>query len=309
MATLIRCFSINSIATVSVIFSSMLHPAVTSIVELKNAQWRLCINPSLGGSVVGLWMGNTPVLRPADAQASHAGQTSAYPLVPYSNRIGHGQMHWNGQNYAIHNGFNTEPHALHGVGFMRAWSVIAQQAHSLLLRLVHQPDTYWPFAFEVEQRFELLEDGLRLSLCARNTDPRNQPMGLGWHPYFVRRPTVTLTLPVHTQWMAGDNVLPREPIAVDGLQGPVNAMQLDHCFAGTGSVALMEDAALRVTLEATSGYWVVYTPTSAPFFCVEPVTHLNNAVQQPRPREHGLVALDPGESLHQTVTLRGQRCA
>jgi aldose 1-epimerase len=283
------------------------HLMASHLVELRLAGWRLSVDPLLGGCAMGLWLDETPILRPASAGATHAGQSAAFPLVPYSNRIGQGRLRWEGENYTLSNGFDTEPHALHGVGFMRAWTVVERSAQALLLRLVHAPDAYWPFAFEAEQRFELLGDGLRYTLRARNTDYRSQPMGLGWHPYFVRRPSATLDLPVHTHWIAGDDVLPREPKAVGGLRGSVEAMRLDHCFEGAGSVALMADAELRTALQADSRYWVVYTPADADFFCVEPVTHLNNAVQQAQPLAHGLVVLAPGEAIGQSTVLRSQR--
>lgn len=258
---------------------------------------------------MGLWLENTPILRTAPAGASHAVHSAAYPLVPYSNRIGQGQMRWEGASHRLGNGFNTEPHALHGVGFMREWTVVERSGQALRLRLVHTPDTYWPFAFEAEQNFELLGDGLRHTISARNTDTRSQPMGLGWHPYFVRRAGATLDLPVHTQWLASEDLLPREPTALEGLRGAVDAMRLDRCFEGAGSVAQMADGEMKITLEADSRYWVVYTPADADFYCVEPVTHLNNAVQQTNPLAHGLVALAPGESFSQASVLRCQRSA
>ena len=267
------------------------------------------VAPALGGCVVGLWCGDTPVLRPAPEGASHAGQSAAYPLVPYSNRIGQGQMQWAGQTYPLRNGFNGEPHALHGVGFMRAWTVVAHTGDRLQLRLVHQPDAFWPFAFEAEQTFALRADGLDFTISARNTDQRDQPMGLGWHPYFARRAGCWLDVPVHTQWLAGEDLLPREPQAVAGLHAAVADLRLDHCFEGAGCSAEMADAELRLTLEADSRYWVVYTPAAADFYCVEPVTHLNNAVQQAEPLQHGLVSLAPGGTLRQSVRLRGQRAA
>jgi len=277
-----------------------------SVVELQKAAWRLRVDPAMGGSVMGLWLGATPVLRPAPDGASHAGQSAAYPLVPYSNRIGQGQMAWHGRTYTVRNGFNAEPHALHGVGFMRAWTVVEHSADTLLLRLNHQPDAFWPFAFEAEQRFELQGDGLCFTLSARNTDSQPQPMGLGWHPYFVRRPDSALDLPVHTQWLAGDDLLPRESTAVEGLHGAVADMRLDHCFEGASCVAGLSDPEITVSLEADSGYWVVYTPTDSAYFCVEPVTHLNNAVQQTDPLQHGLVELLPGDTLRQRVRLTAQ---
>lgn len=278
-------------------------------IELHHADWRLQVDPGLGGSVLGLWLGETPVLRPAPENATHAGEHAGYPLVPYSNRIGLGRMDWRGEQHSLKNGFNGEPHALHGVGFMRPWTVVEQHTALLVVRLVHEPDAFWPFAFEAEQRFELGAEGLGLTMSARNTDARVQPMGLGWHPYFVRRPGSTLDLPVHTQWLAGEDVLPRNPQAVTGVQAAVADLRLDHCFEGAGCVARLTDGVLDLTLAADSRYWVVYTPMDAAFFCVEPVTHLNNAVQQAEPLQHGLVALNPGGELRLHVQLKGRRCA
>ena len=277
-------------------------------IELQHADWRLQVDPGLGGSVLGLWLGGTPVLRPTPDSATHAGQSAAYPLVPYSNRIGQGRMDWRGEHHSLRNGFNDEVHALHGVGFMRPWTVVEHQAGVLVLRLVHVADAFWPFAFEAEQRFELGAGGLGLTMSARSTDARPQPMGLGWHPFFVRRPASTLDLPVHTQWLAGEDVLPRMPQAVPGVRGAIAGMRLDHCFDGAGSVARLTDGELDLRLEADSRYWVVYTLMDAGYFCVEPVTHLNNAVQQADPLAHGLVELCPGEELRLHVRLTARRC-
>jgi aldose 1-epimerase len=269
----------------------------TDFIELNKAQWRLSVNPALGGSVMGLWHGDQAVLRPASKGATHAAQCSAFPLVPYSNRIGHGHMRWEGVDYVVRNGFDEEAHGLHGVGFMRPWQVVERNAESVRLRLVHTPDTFWPFAFEAEQHFQLQNDGLSYTITARNIDTRSQPMGLGWHPYFVRQANSELKLPVHTQWLSGEDLLPKAAQAMEGLAGLVNGMQLDHCFEGADCTAQFDGDGQRLTLDADSRYWVVYTPTDADFYCVEPVTHLNNAVQQPDPQTHGLVALGAGEAM------------
>ena len=275
-------------------------------VELRNAEWRLVVNPAMGGCVLGLWLGDIPVLRPAPADAKRAGQSAAYPLVPFSNRIGSGKMLWSGEQFALRNGFNDEPHALHGVGFMSTWQMVGQSETSLVLRLTHQPDEFWPFAFVAEQQFELREDGLRYTIRARNTDTRSQPMGLGWHPYFARRPGVNLDLPVHTHWLSAKDKLPTEPKTIEGLNGAVAGMRTDHCFEGGQGGASLSDSELNITLWADSRYWVVYTPENADFFCVEPVTHLNNAVQCDDPQKHGLVELLPGVVLLQQAFLSGK---
>lgn len=282
----------------------------STTIELQAADWRLCVNPVLGGSVIGLWLGTTPILRNAPEDASHVDQCAAYPLLPYSNRIGNGQLSWRRQDFHLRNGFSDEPHGLHGVGFMRAWDTVTQSQTHLRLRLQHQPDAYWPFAFSAEQEFELSPAGLRVVLRLRNTDRRAQPMGLGWHPFFVRRAESTFDVPVHTRWPSGKDKLPLAPCAVKGVRGAVADMRLDDCCEGRHhAVAVLSDAILRVTLQADSRYWVIYTPRDAPFYCVEPVTHLSNAVQQPDPLQHGVAEVPPEGGLSLQVVLKAQRVA
>ena len=90
------------------------------------------------------------------------------------------------------------------------------------------------------------------------------------------------------------------------LPGPAAGLRLDHCFAGDGGSARLKDGQLDLSLTSDGRYWVVYTPADADFYCVEPVTHLNNAVQQADPLQHGLVSLDTGAELRLHIRLSGQ---
>jgi aldose 1-epimerase len=46
------------------------------------------------------------------------------------------------------------------------------------------------------------------------------------------------------------------------------------------------------------GHTVIYTPQAHDFFCVEPVSHMPNAVNRPEPADiTGLRSLAPGEAM------------
>lgn len=271
---------------------------------LQRGAWRLEVNPTLGGSVLGLWHGELAILRPTPAGATRAGQTAAFPLVPYSNRIGYKGFVWQGERYQVQNNFDDGAHGLHGVGFMCRWQVVAQTESSIDMRLEHPGDANWPFAFVAEQHLALHDRGMRVHLSLRNTDARVQPAGLGWHPYFVRRAGAELQgSDVHTQWLSGADLLPTTPVPRDGLNGPVAVHLLDHCFSGGGAVGF-SDEAMSVAVRASSDHWVIFTPAELNFFCIEPVTHVNNAVQMVEPLDHGVVALASGERMTQTIDLQ-----
>lgn len=273
-------------------------------ITLQHGPWRLEVDPLVGGSVCNFWHDQLAILRPAPTDATHAGQMAAFPLLPYSNRIGHKAFDWRGRHYMVRNGFDNGPHGLHGVGFMHPWQVVAQTTSRIGMRLAHPGDAYWPFAFVAEQHLVLHDHGLHVQLSLRNTDAQVQPAGLGWHPYFVRRAGVELQgADVHTQWLCDATLLPTQAVARPGLNGPVAQHQLDHCFSG-GQAFGFADSVLSVVLHNSSVHWVVFTPTELNFFCIEPVTHVNNAVQMNDPLAHGLVALARGETMTQTIDLQ-----
>jgi aldose 1-epimerase len=278
--------------------------------ELRCGPLRAQVLPALGGSLAGLWLGDEPVLRSSPpAQLDSPRQSACFPLLPYSNRLGHRRFRWGGQDHATAANFDDSPHSLHGVAWLRAWQVLAPaDGHDpnvhLRMRYGHAPDAHWPFAFEAQQTVALEADALVLTLSLRNTDPRTQPAGLGWHPYFVRRADTRIDIGATQRWDKDDSELPLHPVPVEGLHTAVQALALDHCFSGWDGVARVQDARLQLELSSDLRWLVVFTPPGRDFFCIEPVSHRNNAIQADDPLAQGLVALAPGQTLQAQMRLR-----
>lgn len=277
----------------------------TPALALQCGALRAELRPDLGASLAGLWWDDEPLLRSTAAEALEGPRQSAgFAMLPYSNRIGHCQFDWQGQHHRTRPNFGEHPHSLHGVGWQRAWEVVGRHPQRAELRLRHGPDADWPFAFEAIQRFTLLGDALRWEISLRNTDTRMQPAGLGWHPYFLHRPGSRLRTQVAGRWEPGPDALPRSRVAQGPLDAAVADLALDHCFDGWSGEAWVEDARHRLHLTASTWQLVVFTPTGAPHFCVEPVSHVNNAIQAADPLAQGLVALAPGQLLQGWMRLQ-----
>jgi aldose 1-epimerase len=267
------------------------------ILQLEAGALRLAVRPDLGGCIAGLWLGGTPVLRSAEPAALAASRPSgSYPLVPYSNRVGLRRFRWEGIDYTTERNFDDNPHSVHGVGWLRPWQRVSAGDAEAAIRLRHSPDAHWPFAFEVEQRFLLTPSSLEVRMAFTNTDHRNQPVGLGWHPYFPKREASRLDLPVTGRWMSDASQLPTHRVAQPGIVGAVRDFDFDNCFEGFTGMAKIEDERFALRLTSSARYLVVYTPQNKDYYCVEPVTHLSNAVQQDDPVAQGLVALAPGKT-------------
>ncbi len=272
---------------------------------LQAGALRLALRPDLGGAIAGLWLDDVPVLRSTQADALAASRDSGcYPLVPYSNRLGYRRFTWRGRSYETRANFDGEPHSLHGVGWQRAWQVTASAADRAVLELTHTSDADWPFAFHAEQVFELTPDTLRVTLTATNIDARTAPVGLGWHPYFPRRQRSRLHLEVSDRWEADAQKLPVRRVTQSGLDADVGALDFDNCFDGWHGPARLRDERLSLRLASSLDRAVVYTPRDKPYFCVEPVSHVNNAIHMAEPAAHGLRALEPTQSMSAWMQLQ-----
>jgi aldose 1-epimerase len=272
------------------------------------------IDPALGGSIAGLWWRDLPALRPAPSDGPRDVRlSSSYPLVPYSNRVGLARLIWQGVEHSLVPNFAPEPHAIHGVGWRRHWKVVQADGSMARLRLNHTPDADWPFAFEAQQEMHLRSDALELSMQITNRDVRPMPAGLGWHPYFVKRAGSRLRFAATGRWEMGEDRLPTVRLPMAGLQVDCGTLQVDHCFdAWTGRVEL-EDDRLRIRVESDLPNLVVFTDPSREFIAIEPVSHVNNALQLAArlgmaPAGLGIRSLSYGESMSAWMRITVQAC-
>jgi len=260
------------------------------------------LRPDLGGSIAGLWFrdahGEAPVLRSTEADALESARAAAcYPLVPYSNRLGYRRFRWHGSDHSTAANFDDNPHSVHGVGWLRAWQVAQASGSEAELVYTHTPDAHWPFAFEARQHFALDGAALQCRMAITNADSRPQPAGLGWHPYFAKRSRSRLHAEVSGRWEPDASGLPVRVQPQAGIDGDVAHLDFDHCFEGWQGAARLRDERLSLRLSSSLRHLVVYTPQAKPYYCVEPVSHVSNAVHMAEPTRHGLVDLAPGASV------------
>jgi len=270
----------------------------TAIFELHAGALRLALRPDLGATIAGLWHRQTPVLRSSEPAALEAPRAAAcYPLVPYSNRLGHRRFRWKGNEYTTQPNFEGSPHSLHGVGWLRPWQVVASSGLEVVFELNHPGDADWPFAFQARQYFTLAPQSLHVAMTFTNTAEVAQPVGLGWHPYFPKRARSRLHAECAGRWEPDAQELPVRRVAQQGIDGDVAHMDFDHCFDGWRGPARIRDEKFSLQLTSSLDRLVVFTPPQRDYFCVEPVSHVSNAIHMAEPLAHGLASVAPGEAV------------
>jgi aldose 1-epimerase len=105
-------------------------------------------------------------------------------------------------------------------------------------------------------------------------------------------------------WRNGPDMLPTERVKVppewDHSAGrPVGDLALDNCFEDWDGTAVLTWPDRRITIVATDSirHLVVYTPPGQNFFCVEPVSHMNDAINR-----GAMHVLDAGETLRGEIS-------
>jgi aldose 1-epimerase len=282
-----------------------------NIIVIEAPNWKASIRPDIGGCIEGLWFEGLPVLRSSPAGSlSSAKQSASYPLIPFSNRLAHGQLVWNGTSHPLVKNFEGELHAIHGLGWQRQWQVLDQTDDFCMLSLEHDGKGAWPFAFDASQTFRLHGNTLELTMSITNQSPGTAPVGLGWHPYFSKRPGAHLSFSSKSIWAMGDDKIPTGQSTHTGLNQSVQNLDVDNCFSGWNGSALLQDDALRCEISSDVEHLVVFTNPQKDFVAIEPVSHANNAMNAGTQKEseaRGVRILQSGQSWQISMSISVSR--
>jgi len=305
--------------------------AAPDLVALAAGDARVVVAPKIGGAIAAFtWRGHD-VLRPASDDALAAGDVrglACYPLVPYSNRIAQARLAYAGHEHALSRNFGEHPHAIHGVGWQRACSVVRRNAPAVRLALAHEAhgesERAWPWPFHATQALDLAthEDGsatLQATLTLQSRADEPFPFGLGWHPYFHKAADTQLRFRAASVWRNGPTQLPVAcgpipPAWRFDASRPLEGIVLDNVFNGwEGPAEVVHPRAARVALDAdrACSRLVVYAPEDRDFVCLEPVTHETDAFNRAAlgAVDTGMRVLAPGEAFSCTMRLAVARDA
>lgn len=282
--------------------------ATLTEIELRHGPLRLSVCPALGGAITRLSVDDFDLLRPWDGSDS-VRRAGCFVLAPFSNRVGGSAFEHEGQRYPLRRLSPDHPLPIHGIAWKRAWTVVEQAPASVSLTISHHPEGVaaldWPFAFELEHRLRLSDEGVALHLSLRNTDSRSMPAGLGWHPYFLRHDDCRVQFVARSVWQNDSQGLPSHLSPIPAQWDFATARQLqepglDNCFVGRTEPVLIrwpeQGVELVMNTSEALDHLVVFTPPAEMgFFAVEPVSHANNALGTGDPMANGMRTLAPGE--------------
>ncbi|MFL5257391.1 MAG: aldose 1-epimerase [Rhodopila sp.] len=284
------------------------------MLTLRAGSNAIVVAPESGAGVVGWLHGGTAMLRRAVPGAVVAGDPNVmgwFPLVPYANRIAGGRFVWRGHEHRLLPNFGDSANTIHGIGWQRPWRVERAAGTEAVLRLDHQADAAWPFAFTAGIIYAVTDKDVTVTMRLTNRAPKPAPGGFGLHPYIPKANHAALRFNAGGVWINGPEVLPlrHEPIPADwSFAAPREAapMRLDNCFTGWDRRADVLAGRASMRIEASEGFTnlQVFTPDWGDFFCAEPVTHVPDALNRPDlSPDQAMDTLAPGATLSGSIRL------
>ena len=235
-------------------------------------------------------------------------------LVPWPNRIDHGQWILHGEVQQLDITEGDRNNAIHGLLRNTGYSLIERTPESVTLGATVFPQHGYPFHVHTTVRYELVETGLRVTHTATNLSDAAAPYALGTHPFFTIGDTpiaeLTLTMTAATRFESNARLIPTGEVAVAGtefdLSGgrQVGELDLDTAFGGVevvdGVAARLtapDGRELRLTVDENFDFVQLFTPRNFPAIsgvgqavAIEPMTAAPNAFNTGR----GLLWLEPG---------------
>ncbi|MFC7538039.1 aldose 1-epimerase [Sphingomonas sp. GCM10030256] len=283
---------------------------------LRAGSLEVQLNPSIGGSIQGMWqIGNDgsrhPILRECHSAEPSVLDMASFPLVPFVNRIRGGRFTFRGREVRLQPNMVGDVSPLHGQGWLGRWTLESCGNQDAELRFVHEPGE-WPWRYDALQVFALDESGLSVRLMCRNLSHEPMPCGLGQHPYFPCNERTVIDTTVGCAWEIDEHVLPIAKVPAAGRfdlrNRKVCGQGLDHGFgAWSGSASISESGRREIVLSSPDAdFFQLYSPPEGGIFVAEPVTHANAALNAAESEwaELGVRVLGPGEEMALTMELR-----
>ena len=291
-------------------------------IQSPGGRLRMAFVPELGGMGVSLICETTQGVRELlwlhddfwkEGSTQHyGGWPFLFPICARLERDGIPECYlYRGRRYQM---------PIHGFASRIPWRVEAEEEHSLRLMLRDNEETrrQFPFSFEVELDYRLLDEEVVCTQRYRNTGEQPMPYYAGFHPYFATPGSAegkeACQVELHPTCRYVYNSRLTDTVdTVEAIKFPIPITepgineQLFRVRPGELRAVLTLDEGRRITVEASGGadngmfpFIQLFTRPELPFFCVEPwmgAPNTLNAVEGSR-------WLGPGEEEHGVLRVR-----
>ena len=187
--------------------------------EIRHAD-QVAVVTEVGGTLRSYRVGDRDVVQGFAEDALPDGARGQV-LAPWPNRVEDGRYTWDGAELQLAVSEVDKHNAIHGLVRWAGWRLAGRSDAALTMATTVWPTPGYPFLLELTATYALADEGLTVTLRARNDGGTPAPYGVGHHPYLLAGPsavsvdTLRLTVPARTRLLGDErrNPVGREPVA------------------------------------------------------------------------------------------------
>jgi aldose 1-epimerase len=281
------------------------------MIHLESETLRLIMLPEHGACIWSMEFvtaaGWQPVLVPDSQHPMAAFNSGLFWMLPFANRARQNRLH----DVQLQPN-TTEPLALHGTAWSRAWDVETIRDGAVQLSLPCN-EQEMPMPFSARLHVQLDGATFLAQVQLRNEAADSIPAGLGVHPYFPNLSQTTVQFEASHFYLEGPDHLPTDAITLPpelnfSTAAPLPRSWRNNAYGGWAGRALIRQPELgyQMTMQAQAGMreLMLYSAPGLSRFALEPQTHTSGATLERSPEPQvGLAVLKPGQVLSGDLSL------
>lgn len=255
-------------------------------IETSNGSCVAKIDLNKGGSVQHLMLQNKTIIHD-QIGINYASTFASAILFPFVNRVENGIYDFKGNRYELFKNQAEEQHAIHGLVYNKTFEIkeeIVEPNYSMVCLQFDSTDETegFPFSYSIQLVYTLTEELLSLLIKVKNTDKREFPFSLGWHPYFWSSDLSNslLLMESNAHIVKDDRNIPLNSVRKDiPSKIQIKDKIFDNCYVLNDNRMSFITPDYEVDIEISDGenYVQLFTPPGRNCIAIEPLTSPSNS--------------------------------
>ncbi len=286
------------------------HIKSTNILEIKNSKHSFYSKIFLdkGASLQELTLGGHEIIQDLSPIAYRDSYASSI-LFPFANRIKDGIYNFKGNTFQFDKNQTEEQNALHGLVYNKTFEVkdtkLSEDSAIISLEYVEKDVSRgFPYTYILRLDYIFKNSELDLKVTIVNTDAKEFPFTLGWHPYFTSSNLFESEIVINSneKVVLGERNITTGTEAIENLDAlQIKDQFLDDCWILNSDKVIFRTPKYNLQFNATgdNNFLQAYTPPRANTIALEPTTGVSDSFNN----KIGLQVLKPNETYNITWSL------
>ncbi len=287
-------------------------------IDICSGSYRIQVNPREGGQIENfIFCGggkDLAILKPKPSQNHKQDGIPLYgsfAMIPFCNRLVPSNIMTSEGEFSLPKNWANEDCSIHGIGLSEEWEVVVKTQDSCRLSTSLYTLEGRCVGIGIQELKVSETGGLTSRLGYFNNQFDWIMAGLGFHPWFyLNNGDADFEFVADGKFKTDERLLPTSYHKLAWKEVRINTQQnneIDTCFAGWEgrSILFLKHCGVELELSSNATNLHVYINKNLDAICIEPVTHITNAMHDPRWNSYaGMKQVNQGEFIWLDMAIR-----